>query len=222
MVIPTLHRGGAERVLSRLSEEWARQGYEVVVAVFDSREVAYEINGRIIGLDSPASNNKLVKAWRLLGRVAKLVTLIREVKPTHLIGFMEYGNFPLILAATLTGNLARTIVSIHRNPKQFFAHQKILFPILYHLPNKIVVVSDGIKQRLQKFGVPKGKLSVIFNPPPPPPKNPYPHPLKKNPLKLAKNIFWQWGGCTKKKGLTFYYKPMLACPTQPPTQPRLW
>ena len=214
VVIPTLHRGGAERVLSRLSEEWARQGHEVVVAVFDSRHVAYEVAGRIVGLDSPASNSKLMKAWRLVGRVAKIVTLIRETKPTHLIGFMEYGNFPLILAALLTGNLSRTVVSIHRNPKEFFGYQKILFPILYHLPNKIVVVSDGIKQRLQKFGVPKHKLAVIFNPPPPPQKNSLSDPHLK-PVSHAKYIL-AVGRLHEEKGFDLLLQAYAGLPTNAP------
>ena len=53
-VIPSLTRGGAERVLSLLTQEWAKS-HVVVVAAFDALRPAYDYHGRIVhlGLELP-------------------------------------------------------------------------------------------------------------------------------------------------------------------------
>ena len=48
-VIPSLTRGGAERVLSLLTQEWAKC-HVVVVAAFDASRPAYDYHGRIVHL----------------------------------------------------------------------------------------------------------------------------------------------------------------------------
>ncbi|MCG8624803.1 MAG: glycosyltransferase family 4 protein [Proteobacteria bacterium] len=225
VVIPTLHRGGAERVVSRLSHEWARQGYEVTVAVFDSREVAYPIAGPIVALDAPASNNKLVKVWRFTQRIMKLVKLIKEGKAphsshssqpshfTHLIGFMEYANFPLILAACLTGNLGRTRVSVRTSTQFMFGYQKPVMRLLYRLPYKVVAVSQAMKKELMGLGVPSGKLSVIFNPPPE--HQALPSPFKKN-SKITGKYILAVGRLVKKKGFDMLLTGYARLPSDSP------
>ena len=79
---------------------------------------------------------------------------------------MEYANFPLILAACLTGNLGRTRVSVRTSTQFMFGYQKPVMRLLYRLPYKVVAVSQAMKKELMGLGVPSGKLSVIFNPPP--------------------------------------------------------
>ena len=52
IVVHSLHGGGAERVVSLLSREWAKS-HEVTIALFDASETAYDYGGRIVDLRDP-------------------------------------------------------------------------------------------------------------------------------------------------------------------------
>ena len=53
IVVHSLHGGGgAERVVSLLSREWAKS-HEVTIALFDASETAYDYGGRIVSLRDP-------------------------------------------------------------------------------------------------------------------------------------------------------------------------
>ena len=173
VVIATLHRGGAERVLSRLTHQWAHT-HAITIAVFDGRKQAYPVAATIHDLKSYDSAHIIVKFWRQITRVISLTRLIRQTRPTHLIGFMEYSNFPLICAALITGNLAKTQVSVRASPQYMaaFLPRHIYFVyrlasvLLYRLPKRVIAVSSGVKQELADMGVPPAKLAFIPNPAP--------------------------------------------------------
>ena len=56
VVIHTLRGGGAERVVSLLSREWAKS-HEVTIATFDASEAAYDYGGQIIDLRGPVDTS---------------------------------------------------------------------------------------------------------------------------------------------------------------------
>ena len=165
VAIPTLYRGGAERVLARLSFEWVKT-HGVTIVAFDGRDPGYEVGGEICDLKFYGGANLPVKLYRVAMQVIHLIRLIHKIKPSHLIGFMEYANFPLILAALFTGNLTRTIVSVRNNPNYFPWLQRVRLAVLYQLPRRIVVVSVGVKRELVAMGIPSGKIEFIPNPAP--------------------------------------------------------
>ncbi|MDR3159206.1 MAG: glycosyltransferase [Zoogloeaceae bacterium] len=166
VIIPSLCRGGAERVVSRLTQEWARKNHDVEVAVFDKSDVAYAYGGRLIDLALPARDGALAKAANAVRRVFRLVCLLRGEKPERVISFMESANFPAILAALMAGRLDRLTVSIRNNPARFPLPYRLLMPVLYRLPGRVAAVSRGIVTALEKMGVPRKKLSFIPNPAP--------------------------------------------------------
>jgi glycosyltransferase involved in cell wall biosynthesis len=166
VVIPSLCRGGAERVVSLLTQEWNGNGHEVQVAVFDASNAAYAHGGRLIDLALPAANGTPTKVVNAVRRVFRLAALMCEERPDRIISFMESANFPVILAAAMTGALDRLTVSIHDNPARFPSLHRLLMPVLYRFPERVVAVSQGIADALEKMGVPRKKLSFIPNPAP--------------------------------------------------------
>ena len=60
VVISSLARGGAERVVSRLSQEWALK-HSVTVAVFNAAGRAYLHGGTLVDLDLPSRGGSLRK-----------------------------------------------------------------------------------------------------------------------------------------------------------------
>ena len=168
-IIPTLRGGGAERVVSGLTKEWAKS-HQVTVAFFDASRTSYDCAGRIVdlGLQLPISGNRLMgimKKTYSIGVVsARLITLLRQEQPDRIFSFMEKANFVAIAAASWAGCLDRLYVSVRGNPTTFPFLFLALISLLYRLPAGIVVGSDGMKQCLELRHVSATKISVIPNP----------------------------------------------------------
>jgi glycosyltransferase involved in cell wall biosynthesis len=163
VIIPSLQRGGAERVVSRLTQIW-QETHEVLIAVFDSSEIAYLYAGNLVDLKCPSLNSVWGKVINSFRRVLRLATLIRTEKPDRIIGFMESANFPAILSASMLGALDRLSVSVRDDPEWFVLTYRYLIPWLYRLPKRVVGVSQGVSFALKKMGVPRQKLFFIHNP----------------------------------------------------------
>lgn len=163
VVIPSLRRGGAERVVSVLTKEWARE-HDVTLALFDARDLAYPYGGRIVDLACPAGLGVRSKATNAFLRIIRLSRLIRATQPDRIITFMESANFPAILAAVLTGAQERLLVSVHNDPARFPKGYRSLIPWLYRYPNRVVTPSKGVAEVLAHMGVPRNKLQTIPNP----------------------------------------------------------
>ncbi|MGL4860550.1 MAG: glycosyltransferase [Enterobacteriaceae bacterium] len=165
VIIPSMHRGGAERVASILTNEWSKE-HEVTLVVFDSSKQAYSFGGSLIDLDLSAGSYLLQKCIRVIQRIKRLSRLFRMEKPDRIISFMESANFPTIFAALIANQLSKVWVSVHNDPARFSKIYRLLIPFLYHLPDKVVTVSSGIAHALALRKVSKSKLLIIPNPPP--------------------------------------------------------
>jgi glycosyltransferase involved in cell wall biosynthesis len=163
VIIPTLHRGGAERVVSRLTQAWQEE-HEVLLAVFDHSKAAYLHGGKLVDLKCPPVNSVWGKVANALRRVFRLTTLIQKEKPDRIITFMESANFPAILAALLTGTLACLTISVRCDPNQLMRAYRCLISCFYRFPKRVVAVSQGVSVVLEKMGVPRQKLFFIPNP----------------------------------------------------------
>lgn len=163
LVIPSLRRGGAERVASLLSQEWSRS-HTVVIAVFDASDAAYSYGGRLINLDIAAQDGLVNKVKNALSRIGALRKLFRQEQPVRIISFMESSNFPAIIAVALSGKLNHLTVSVRNDPARFPLFYRALIPLLYRLPARVVAVSAGVKDALARMSVPAGRLRSIPNP----------------------------------------------------------
>ena len=162
-VIPSLARGGAERVLGLLTMEWSKR-YEVTVVVFDTSEIAYQYGGRLLGLDLSAPRNAPRKLWVGMAASARLIRVCRRQQPDQIISFMEPANFPVVAAATLSGMRKRVTVSVRHNPGALPIARRLLIPWCYRLVGKVIAPSRGIADDLIRRGLPKKLVFAIPNP----------------------------------------------------------
>ena len=164
VVVPNLQRGGAERVVSLLTQEWARN-HDVVTVLFDGRDSAYAVGGRVVDLARGPAATMVARAAQWMTRAELLRRVMRREDPDRIFSFLEIANFPAILASAASGTLRRLAVSVRNNPQQFHAAQRILMPMLYRLPARVVAVSRGVAQRLEAgFGLNGDRVSVVPNP----------------------------------------------------------
>ena len=163
VVINSLARGGAERVVSTLTREWAK-GHRVLIAVFDASRLAYDYGAEMADLAVPSLRGPLKKIYNVLLRSLRLARILRRERPDRIVSFMESANFPTIVAATVTGLLDRLCVSVRNNPVMNPRLTRILIPIAYRLAEQVIAPSNGVGSALHKMGLPAHKISVIPNP----------------------------------------------------------
>ena len=121
LIIPTLKRGGAERIMSVLANLWAEQGRAVTLLTFDQGDTpAYRlspaIDHRRLGLMAD-SNNPAVGFFRNLWRVRRLRRAIRESRPDVVLSFMDIPNVLTILATR--GLRVRVVISERVDPSLY-------------------------------------------------------------------------------------------------------
>src|SRR5215470_14841899 len=101
LIIASLARGGAERVLSNLAGLWAQQGKEVTLLSLDQNQPAYFLDPLVklqqLGVNSP-SKNVLQGLSQNIGRVRVLRRAVRQSNPDIVISFLDKPNVLTLLA----------------------------------------------------------------------------------------------------------------------------
>lgn len=159
LLLQTLGKGGAERVASLLSQQFAREGHEVSVLLWEDVQ-HYPHGGTLTVLNTPATTSLLGKLLNLFKRAYLLRRWYLAHQPDLLISLMETANIP----AALSG--VPVVISVHLDPRfELASYQRLLMRWLYPLSNvkARVAVSHGIAQVLENnFGIKDWR--VIANP----------------------------------------------------------
>ncbi|HER24668.1 MAG TPA: glycosyltransferase family 4 protein [Candidatus Atribacteria bacterium] len=139
LIVPSLVKGGVERVVSNLSKGLSNY-YQVYVIIYH-QPIEYDIEGELINLETPTGSyyKKIINTFY---RIIRLKRLIKKISPDFIVSFM--GNLQPILT------LAPIIVSVRNNPDFFTWQEKLFLITIYKLPNvkKIITCSIGIERKL--------------------------------------------------------------------------
>lgn len=161
--IPSLGSGGAERVVSVLTSELARQGHDVHVAMLVNRNLNYPLAQAVSihYLDCERDNDMPV-VKRYMKRFGKIRRLVKILAPDVVISFMAETNIDVCLA--LSGMQVPVIVSERNDPaldptsrvKQWLRRVAYLKPahFVFQTPDAKAYFSKRIQ----------AKSSIILNP----------------------------------------------------------
>ncbi len=172
-ILPTLSRGGQERIASRLSFSLP-DSFEKFLVVFYKDRVDYPFNGKIIFFNLPLFKGPIkifAKIIFLFTRIFALRKIKKEIKPDFSLSFGPEAN-----AINIFSNLGlkeiktivsvRTVESIHFR-RYFFLfrwYYNLIMRIVYRLADKIVPNSNWVaKDLIENFNIPKEKIFVIYN-----------------------------------------------------------
>jgi len=162
-IIPTLQRGGAERVISRLSLHLS-QSISVAVVTFDGHDPAYEFGGELIDLRLPPASNLMGKYIIQKRRAAALADTLNRLGAKQSIAFMEAANIPLIIARNACPHIHKTI-SMRDDPDtlSFISYRQA--QNLYSKADRIVMPSEAGRNKLiEKWKLPISIITKIPNP----------------------------------------------------------
>lgn len=163
LIIPSLRGGGAERTVSRLSQNLS-QKYNLYTIVFDNTDFKYEIKGQLIDLKLPYNQKITTKTYNFYKRLVSLRRLKQKYKIEVSISFMEGPNLLNILSKVDD----RVLISVRNYlSKDLSGPESIYLPfikLLYKRSDKIITVSQAVKNDLFKnFNIDLNQISTIYN-----------------------------------------------------------
>lgn len=168
LLVDTMNSGGAQRVVTHLSEI-LENDYQVHVILFEDTYQEYVCHGKQLCLQVPACAGGVATKLKLLWkRTRELRKLIRQEKLDCIISFMDSPNFVNLLTWAPD---CRKIISI-RNYSGLENRQSFLgkltdmaMKVLYRQADTVVTVSKLIERDFMvNYGVPQKKLRTIYNP----------------------------------------------------------
>jgi GalNAc-alpha-(1->4)-GalNAc-alpha-(1->3)-diNAcBac-PP-undecaprenol alpha-1,4-N-acetyl-D-galactosaminyltransferase len=167
LVIYSLARGGAERVMSTLANAWAGEEYEVTVVTLEKQNSdAYKLVPQVqrVALGMAASSrNAWQILWNNLRRLRGLRTTAKRLRPDVVISFTS--NVGTLTLLALLGLRIPVIVSERADPTQLNIGilRSKLRRLLYPHAGAVVVQTQKVLGDTQRM-LPHPRLRVIPNP----------------------------------------------------------
>lgn len=164
--LPSLRGGGAERVMVNLARGFSERGLAVDLVLAKAEgpylaQVPSEV--RIVDL----------RARRVLLSLPGLVRYLRSQQPKALLSALNHANVVALSAQQLARVPARVVVSVHSTLSRAIDNSQDLrtrfMPLVvrsfYPWAHSVVAVSHGVAEDLVRItGIPKEKVTVIYNP----------------------------------------------------------
>tara|TARA_B110000211_G_scaffold234517_1_gene304536 strand:- start:3948 stop:5012 length:1065 start_codon:yes stop_codon:yes gene_type:complete len=162
MITYSLDSGGAERVLSILTNYWSYLGYELVLVTIVDRESFYPLSSKIrhikLGIDKESIKSKNMMNDNFM-RISKITEIFRNENPEIVISFLTKINILSIIAAKLAS--LPILVSERTNHNSLQSKiWKTLRRVIYPFSNGLIVQSEYDKDKY-KF---HKNCKVIQNP----------------------------------------------------------
>jgi glycosyltransferase involved in cell wall biosynthesis len=164
LVCQGLSDGGAELGMLRLAREFAARGFHVRIAVLRKA-------GRLVDQVPPGVELIEIGGNRLTC-VVRLAVLLRRLRPDAVFAFMTLMNVVSVLARLLSLTRPALILTEHSS---FPASKKLrggltliyyrLVPVVYRFCDRVICVSNGIRNELRAVtGLPGRLLVTVYNP----------------------------------------------------------
>lgn len=159
-----LEQGGAERVVSNLANQFAKENYEVIVATEWEGENEFKLGERVrrvhVGLKpSDEGKSRITKMWL---RVKYLRSFLKEEKPDVTIAFAHKANYRALMATI--GMKMPVIISVRTDPVGHYdsLSDKLQIPLLFPRAAGCVFQTEGQRDFFPEYLQKKSR--IILNP----------------------------------------------------------
>ena len=158
ILVPTLNKGGAERVAANMSLEFAKH-YNVYMIVHDGSDIIYPYGGQLIDLHLPPAKNKVGKVTTLFKRIHALRRLKRQYQIDVTISHLPPSNNANIFSRA--GDRVFTYVHCMEAYSRRVALREWLTA---KLSDKMICVSECVRRCMtDTFHVDAEKAVTIYN-----------------------------------------------------------
>jgi GalNAc-alpha-(1->4)-GalNAc-alpha-(1->3)-diNAcBac-PP-undecaprenol alpha-1,4-N-acetyl-D-galactosaminyltransferase len=164
LLIPSLHPGGMERVMSELANYFSMKNeIEVYLVLYGkSPQIFYQLNSKIIIYITNSSFNDKYRIYESLKRLFYIRKKIRKIKPDAILSFGTKWNSFVLLSLYCTSY--RIFVSDRGSPVRKYKFSTEFFKIVLY-PKAAGIISQTITAyNISKKRFPKSEIRVIGNP----------------------------------------------------------
>lgn len=159
-ILGSMSRGGAERVISILANEYAKKGWSVSIVMLLRNEVGYELDSRVDLVDLTGGIDSRIK--RIPYWLKSIRLCVKQIKPDVIVAFAARINVLVQLACM---GLKEKIIVSERNDPRFDGRGKLtemLTRFLYPKASRVVFQTKRamsyFNKNIQRNGV------IIYNP----------------------------------------------------------
>lgn len=154
IIVPTLSKGGAERVAANLSLALSR-AYHVFLIVHDGREVIYPYAGELIDLKLPPAASRCGKILTLLKRIWAVRRIKKCCRIDVSISHLPQSNYVNVFSR----RGEQVITYVHSAAGNRFREKLISM-----LSHRMICVSACVRKRIiEDYGVSARKAVTIYN-----------------------------------------------------------
>jgi len=166
LVLPSLERGGGERVLLQLARSFLAAGREVHIAALLGGGPLRSHIAEGVTLHELVDPHDATKGFALARRaLPRLVSLLRAIQPQAVLSTMTGTNLLAVLARMRARGGMRLVLreaSSLVNTRSVLKRQAMRW--LYRRADALVAVSIGVAQDLYSLGISNERIHVIHNP----------------------------------------------------------
>lgn len=166
LVVPSLDRGGGERVMLQLSSAFRARGREVhLAALRGGGPLRHSLPPGIVLHELTAADRSRGKVALASAAFQRLAALMQALQPRAVLSTITGANLLTVLAQRHARVPARIVLreaSSLANARTLLRRQATRW--LYPKADAVIAVSKGVAEDLGSLGVPAARLHVISNP----------------------------------------------------------
>lgn len=164
--LPSLHGGGAERIMVTLANAFAERGFKTdLVLAKAAGPYLKDISKKVQIVD--------LNAERVATSLPKLVRYLRTERPDAMLSALNYANVIALFAKRLSGVRTRLVVSERAALSSSLSHAKLrrsrwiahLMSWTYPWADGVIAISDGVADDLAvTIGLTRNRINTVYNP----------------------------------------------------------
>lgn len=164
-ILPSLDRGGVSSASLNIINKLDAAQYNKFIVLYDGKIIEYETDIAIIDMKTPKADSVAAKIITQFKRYYRLRKIKSEKKIDISISFKDNPNITSLFAKIND----KIIMTVHTTPSRDYKGfkgkiYKYLICRYFNRADKIIAVSDGIKNDLEKnYQVQKNKIQTIYN-----------------------------------------------------------
>lgn len=164
-LVNSLGRGGAERVISRLSS-YMKDYYDFCIIIFDSHTIAYDVDAEIVSLGTGEHTSRVLYLFEIISKGKKFQKEIAKRNIQCVVSFLVVPD----LINILFNKTAKRLINIRVDLDQDLSYgvsskiKHIIKKFLYKKADGAIVLSEKTKEQLINEYEFKNPIQTIYNP----------------------------------------------------------